>query len=161
MANTAKGGAEAERIDFRVQQQLVADHEEVKHYVLTKHLSRPRTNAVTMAVLLLLYIAVSGGISWALCEGLSFSVLAEAGICAAIFIGVLLASSRFLLIKAVECYQHYAKEETRRRCLCMPTCSEYAIAVLKRFPLPKALRMIRKRLYVTCRDGQYKKDFPF
>lgn len=66
---------------------------------------------------------------------------------------------RFCLILAVKCYQHYAKEETRRKCFCVPSCSQYAIISLKKFPLMVALFKIRKRLFVTC-DGQYKIDFP-
>ena len=53
---------------------------------------------------------------------------------------------RFLGIKAVECYQHYAKEETRRKCLCVPSCSEYAILCLKKYELIKALLKIKKRI---------------
>ena len=66
---------------------------------------------------------------------------------------------RLLLIKVVECYQHYAKEELRRFCMCMPSCSEYAIKVLKRYPLAVALFKIVFRLTVTC-DGEMKIDLP-
>lgn len=68
---------------------------------------------------------------------------------------------RYCLIQAVKCYQHYAKDETRRRCLCIPSCSEYAIISLKKiFPLIMALAKIRNRLYVTCDGTEYKLDFP-
>ncbi|MBQ7392190.1 MAG: membrane protein insertion efficiency factor YidD [Clostridia bacterium] len=68
---------------------------------------------------------------------------------------------RYCLIQAVKCYQHYAKDETRKRCLCIPSCSEYAIISLKRiFPLIIALIKIRNRLYVTCDGQEYKVDFP-
>lgn len=66
---------------------------------------------------------------------------------------------RILLIKVVECYQHYAKEELRRFCMCMPSCSEYAIAVLKKYPLAIAIFKIIFRLTVTC-DGEKKIDLP-
>ena len=61
--------------------------------------------------------------------------------------------SKKICIKAIECYQHYAKEETRRRCLCVPSCSEYSIAVLKKYNIFKALNKIRIRLFKTCRGG--------
>ena len=65
----------------------------------------------------------------------------------------------FLLL--VKYYQKTAKEETRRRCLCIPSCSEYALISLKRlFPLILALLKIRKRLYVTCDGKEFKIDFP-
>lgn len=68
---------------------------------------------------------------------------------------------RFCLLQTVKCYQHYAKEETRRRCMCIPSCSEYAIICLERiFPLAIALMKIRIRLYKTCRGEDYKLDFP-
>ncbi len=69
---------------------------------------------------------------------------------------------RFCLLQTVKCYQHYAKEKTRRRCMCVPSCSEYAIICLgKVFPLILALIKIRIRLYKTCRGEDYKLDFPF
>lgn len=68
---------------------------------------------------------------------------------------------RFCLICVVKCYQHYAKEETRRRCKCVPSCSEYSILALKCvFPLIVALLKIRKRLFCTCNGDGYKIDFP-
>lgn len=69
---------------------------------------------------------------------------------------------RFCLLQTVKCYQHYAKEETRRRCMCVPSCSEYAIICLEKiFPLTVALIKIRIRLYKICKGGDYKLDFPF
>ena len=68
---------------------------------------------------------------------------------------------RFCLACVVKCYQRYAKRDTRRRCKCIPSCSEYALITLKRiFPLLLALLKIRKRLYVTCNGEEYKIDFP-
>lgn len=69
---------------------------------------------------------------------------------------------RFCLIQTVKCYQRYAKAETRKRCMCVPSCSEYAILCLGRvFPLVIAWIKIRKRLYKTCKGEDYKLDFPF
>ncbi len=68
---------------------------------------------------------------------------------------------RFCCILAVRCYQHYAKDDTRRRCKCIPSCSEYAVLALKRvFPFLLALLKIRKRLFRTCRGEEYTVDFP-
>lgn len=68
---------------------------------------------------------------------------------------------RFCFFIAVKCYQHYATEEVRRTCKCIPSCSEYALLSLKRvFPLFVALLKIRKRLYVVCNGEEYKIDFP-
>ena len=68
---------------------------------------------------------------------------------------------RFCFIVLIKCYQRYAKEDTRRRCKCIPSCSEYSIICLKKiFPLIIAFLKIRKRLFVTCDGGDYKVDFP-
>lgn len=68
---------------------------------------------------------------------------------------------RLCLIGVVKCYQRYAKYDTRKRCKCIPSCSEYAIICLKKiFPLLCALLKIRKRLYFTCNGEEYKIDFP-
>ncbi|MBQ9805334.1 MAG: membrane protein insertion efficiency factor YidD [Clostridia bacterium] len=63
-------------------------------------------------------------------------------------------------IKLVECYQHYTSEEVRRRCLCVPSCSEYAIACFKKYWFIQAILKIRKRLYFTCQGDEYKLDPP-
>ena len=69
---------------------------------------------------------------------------------------------RFCLLQLVKCYQRCAKEETRRRCMRVPSCSEYAALCLKMvFPLVVALIKIRIRLYKTCKGEDYKLDFPF
>ena len=68
---------------------------------------------------------------------------------------------RFVCIIVVKRYQTIAKEETRRRCKCIPSCSEYAIMCLQKiFPIFYALLKIRKRLYKTCNGEEYKIDFP-
>ena len=68
---------------------------------------------------------------------------------------------RFCLVILVKYYQAIAKEETRRRCKCIPSCSEYTIITLKRiFPFIRALLKIHKRLRVTCNGEEYKIDFP-
>ena len=68
---------------------------------------------------------------------------------------------RFLLIIIVKRYQAIAKIETRKRCKCIPSCSEYAILSLKKiFPLLLALLKISKRLFKTCNGEEYKIDFP-
>lgn len=78
-----------------------------------------------------------------------------------VFIATVEVYLRFCCSLVVRCYQHYAKEETRRRCKCIPSCSEYALLCFKRvFPLVVALIKIRKRLYVTCDGEDYVIDFP-
>jgi putative component of membrane protein insertase Oxa1/YidC/SpoIIIJ protein YidD len=71
----------------------------------------------------------------------------------------------FLLCKpicktAVKFYQHYASEKTRRKCQCMPSCSEYALMALDKYYWPKALWLIYRRLTHTCCLPGYKVDYP-
>ena len=67
---------------------------------------------------------------------------------------------RIVCIKIIECYQHYAKESTRRKCLCVPSCSEYAILCFRKYEFIYALLKIRKRLFVTCKGSDYIVDNP-
>ena len=61
---------------------------------------------------------------------------------------------------AVELYQQYASETTRRKCHCMPSCSEYALLALDKYWWPKALWQIYRRLTHTCMQPGYKVDYP-
>lgn len=61
---------------------------------------------------------------------------------------------------AVKLYQQYASEETRRKCRCMPSCSEYALLALDKYWWPKALWLIYRRLTHTCMQPGYKVDYP-
>jgi putative component of membrane protein insertase Oxa1/YidC/SpoIIIJ protein YidD len=80
-----------------------------------------------------------------------------------IFIGSFLLFNEFYLryfgIVLVKCYQHYGTDEMRSTCKCLPSCSEYSILALKKYPLIIAFFKIYKRLNKTC-DGTYKEDYP-
>lgn len=54
--------------------------------------------------------------------------------------------NKIILIECIELYQHYASEETRRKCVCMPSCSVYAIMAIRKYNTFKALYMIMRRL---------------
>ena len=92
---------------------------------------------------------------------LKISTIAKILLCITMILFVVEIYLRFCFVILVKYYQAIAKEETRRRCQCIPSCSEYAVIALKRvFPLLKALLKIRKRLYKTCNGEEYKIDFP-
>ena len=80
---------------------------------------------------------------------------------AIIFIIAFVLSWKKICIGMVKMYQHYASEDTRRRCLLKPTCSEYALLVLKKYWLPVALVMIYIRLFRKCYGNVYYIDYPF
>lgn len=66
---------------------------------------------------------------------------------------------KYIFMKAIECYQHYASEELRRSCVCKPTCSEYALIALKKYNLIKACSLIYTRLTRGC-SSDYHEDYP-
>lgn len=130
----------------------------LEEYQQYRCLDRPKTNCLHVIIFSLLYVIIIAVIITVFVH--THNYLLEI---VPLIISMLLFSEiylRFLGIKIVECYQHYAKEETRRRCLCIPSCSEYAIACLKRYTLIIALIKIRKRLFVTCKGYIIKIDYP-
>lgn len=132
---------------------------ELEKIVNNRILVRPKTNYFTISIISLLIILLTTLFIVFLVKYEMKTYLKIIYIIVYIFsfFEILL---RFLFIKIIECYQHYAKEETRRRCMCIPSCSEYSIAVLKKYLLIKALLKIRKRLYVTCKGEMYLIDSP-
>lgn len=136
---------------------------EAKKYVLKKPIIRPKTTILSL-VLFLLKTFLFG-----ICFGLFVSVIVDifftvkqiySVLIVAINIAlVFLFSLKKVAVLCVECYQHYAPEEYRRLCLCKPTCSEYALIVLKKYNFIKAIYLIYIRLTKTCKNT-YKIDFP-
>ncbi len=76
------------------------------------------------------------------------------------FIVILVISARWLGVLLVLLYQHYAPEEVRRRCLLKPTCSEYAVIVLRKYGLIVGGIKIWIRLKYKCRGSVYHIDEP-
>ncbi|NDV45465.1 membrane protein insertion efficiency factor YidD [Paludibacter sp. 221] len=65
-----------------------------------------------------------------------------------------------ILILIIELYQHYAPEEMRRKCLLMPTCSEYALLALQKHGVIKGLYKTYIRLTKKCKGETYYIDYP-
>lgn len=138
---------------------------EARDYVLNKQLQRPSTTII-VPILFVLGIIAFGAIS-----GLVISNLIEKYIVCVetnklvVVIGMiaflLICMIKPILILCIRCYQHYAPESIRRSCLCKPTCSEYAIIVIKKHCIIKALLLIYIRLFKTCTGKIYKIDFPY
>ena len=132
---------------------------QIEEYQIKRILSIPKTNKMMLfgwIVLLLALVVLCIVLGALLLNKLCLRIV----IITVLLVVVFESYGRFLGIKAVECYQHYASEETRRRCLCVPSCSEYAILCLKKYGLIRALHKIRKRLYVTCQGSDYVIDWP-
>ena len=125
-----------------------------------RELSKPRTNMFAMVVYTLLSFAGIATI-W-ICVFL-IPIRVEFRIVVALLTTLLFLDFylRFYFIQMIKCYQHYATEETRRKCICIPSCSEYSIYVLKKYELIVSLFKIRKRLFKTCRGENCLIDLPY
>lgn len=134
----------------------LSSEQTVRDYVQHHPLSRPHVPwlrivaAVAVAEGLLLSVAVASGLK-----------IGKVMLFADVYhLAILLIWGRQLLCMAVIIYQRYAPEHVRRGCTCMPTCSEYALLTLEKYPWPKALLLIIKRVFVTCDLPGYKTDYP-
>lgn len=133
----------------------------VKNYCLKRPLSRPSMSYMRLLSILLIFSIVSALLLFLckyLCDALenSLYVICFTIVLNSIFFYYLI---KCILILIVKCYQRYASDDLRRSCVCMPTCSEYAIVAIKRYNLFKAIRMICIRLTKGC-QGDYHIDFP-
>lgn len=168
-----KERSEKKRTDQNGQIPSIEEQWEVANYVLYRPLPRPETNLLSALRFALPRTILPAALAclvtflfwqnpswmpiwlhehiwviWVLCFALFFLIAC-------------LFEARRVLVGLVRLYQHYAPEKIRRRCLCKPTCSEYAILVLEQEPnVFKALWRIYLRLHKTCKGGFYKIDLP-
>lgn len=131
----------------------------VRDYVLVRRLDRPKTHWSFPVIIILVGIVCSVLTAFFLYEIVDGPARTLACVLSVLIWCSVVAKP--LCIELVRCYQRYANESVRRCCLCMPTCSEYALLVLKRYWLPIALFKIYRRLFHTCRGGKYKIDLPY
>ena len=75
-----------------------------------------------------------------------------------LFLSVLVFAKRILIL-SIELYQHYASDEVRRRCVCKPSCSDYAIMALNKYNTFKAIYLIYSRLE-RCYGSELIIDYP-
>ncbi len=145
--------------EHKVLRRQYEEQKQIEKYQKERILSVPKTNKALLGMWSILFLGLIT-LDAVFCFTLIHPTWLQVFMMIAILIIIFELYGRFFGIKVVECYQHYAKEETRRRCLCVPSCSEYAILCLERFCLIKALLKIRKRLYITCQGSDYKIDWP-
>ena len=136
--------------------------EALKYYCENHELDRPPqrlTAIIRYVVIWLLYFVFSAFMFYKFANTVNrpyFLVL----FCVFVGIIIVLATAKSFLITVVKIYQHYAPEHIRRRCICKPSCSEYALLVLRKYNLIIALRKIYIRLFDTCRGSIYVEDYP-
>ena len=150
---------EKQKSDWHDDYEWEVKQKRLEFYIRQRPLLRPRTKIVTVIGWILLYLFLS--FFMAVTVIYAFQITSYKWLI--FFISYIVFCFLFLkkiCIKSIECYQHYAKEETRRRCVCVPSCSEYSIAVLKKYNIFKALNKIRIRLFKTCGGYGYVHDEP-
>ena len=135
------------------------EQERLERYIQVRPLPRPKTTIFYVLVWIFIYLFISFVVAVAIIYAFQIAnykwlVYSESYI---VFAFLFLKK---ICIKSIECYQHSAKEETRRKCVCIPSCSEYSIAVLKKYNIFKALNKIRIRLFKTCGGYGYMYDEP-
>lgn len=139
-------------------------------YCLFRPLNRPNTNWMTAVLYIISISFLSLVISTLLCLVLktvgilSINELNNIKILITIYILVFsvitLLTLKMTLIGLVHLYQHYAPEWMRRRCMCMPTCSEYMILAIRKYgPFVGTYKGI-KRLTKKCSGIVFKIDYP-
>jgi len=137
------------------------EYEIAKEYCKIHELSRPGTDIKT-GVTWFIYLNLFAG-------ALALSVLflfALLGINTSFIILYSLSGfvTFFVFLKkmcilSIELYQHYASETVRRKCVLMPSCSEYALQALQKYNVFIALYKTYIRLTKKCK-GSYKIDYP-
>ena len=135
------------------------EQKRLEEYQQRRILVRPKTTKLSVVLYGILLLLLLLPILILFVFGV-YSLFLEIFISTVYIIMVIETYGRFFAIKMVECYQHYAPDEKRRRCKCIPSCSEYAILCLKKYEFIYALLKIRKRLFVTCRGDDYIIDPP-
>ncbi len=77
-----------------------------------------------------------------------------------IFIVELIIFSRPIFINLILLYQHYASEATRRKCVCHPSCSVYALITFRKYNVFKAIHKTYKRLCLCSSRNKIIIDYP-
>lgn len=144
-----------EEIQNQCEQDIARD------YCLNRKLVKPKTNVLTFVLLVSGIEIISVALAYILCLlfhwfGISFFF---STLYLLVSVVILLIYSKKICITLVELYQHYAADETRRRCTLRPSCSEYALLALSKYNIFKALYKTYIRLTRKC-NGSYIIDYP-
>ena len=135
------------------------------HYFLggedeIRKIIRPR--GVALQLILWSFLIISLGIQtgilgfiWCACYKFSSLMLWISGGC---LLWSVFLSGRIISLMIL-CYQRYAPEDVRRRCMMMPSCSDYGLMSLNRHGPLKGSLATWKRLRSRC-IGRYRVDFP-
>lgn len=139
------------------------NEEEVRMYCLHHPFHRPKINIGAVAILLIVIeLGVEQLTSWVF-ERLwkDFSLDISYIVC---YIGISLfvisLFGHWIAILFIKLYQCYAPERIRRKCICQPSCSEYAIVVFRKYGMLVGGYKTYTRLFHTCKGKYYIIDNP-
>lgn len=133
------------------------EQEQLRQYCLQHKIVRPPQQSVALVVVLFVFLIMVLSIVIFLSYMTTWSLWINVEI--GLSVGIFFVARRVSII-AIKLYQRYAPEEKRRKCICRPSCSEYAIAVLQKYGLFKGWYKIYVRLIYTCRGNVYRIDEP-
>ena len=138
------------------------EQELVRKYVMERPLYRPPVTYFKAVLIMFFSVVCLIGVSIAVyCILVHFGIKVRRFLFFILFLTfAFIASARWFGILCIRLYQHYAPEEVRRRCLLKPTCSEYAIIVLRKYGLIIGGIKIWIRLKYKCRGSVYHIDEP-
>jgi putative component of membrane protein insertase Oxa1/YidC/SpoIIIJ protein YidD len=149
-----------------------------EQYVHTRQLQRPKTDSKRALMYTASFILVSCMITWilhylftsfgisnllpiAINDFYSSNPVLSIGILfTTVVIVELILCSKYIVIGVVRLYQHYAPDDMRRRCLFMPTCSEYTIMAVRKYGAIIGLCKSYVRLVYRCRGNIFMIDYP-
>ena len=126
------------------------EQDEARNYVNCKELVRPKTNILTALVYAFIFIFTA----------FLFTRLFNFAVSLVLIFALLFFILKYAVIGMIELYQHYAPEHIRRRCLFMPTCSEYALMAVRKYGVVAGLYKSYFRLFYRCKGNVYQIDYP-
>ena len=134
------------------------EHRIAESYRKTHYLARPRTSILHV----ILYCLIFKVLSLSFSAILVFFAKVPGGLWLwddMITLVLVFAFAKQILLTLIECYQHYAPEHVRRKCVFMPSCSMYAMLAIHKYNLFKAVHMIIGRLN-RCNGPVCSIDYP-
>ena len=166
-----------DRNDYYKNDQMPTEWEQdvAEIYVNERQLVRPDVNIKTAFIFFLLFLLVTGVFTWfvhfvfytfgffAYFPLILQSFCNEHQVLSILILCVffeLIFCFKYVIIGIIKLYQHYAPEEIRRRCLFMPTCSEYAILAIRKYGGIIGILRTYYRLVYRCRGNIYQIDYP-
>ena len=147
-------------------------------YVNEHKLNRPDTNIKTALISVLLFVLTTSLFTWLVhCVFINVAAFASLPLyvqnfynsypflsciilCACVVAIELLFCLKYAVIGVIKLYQHYAPEYIRRRCLFMPTCSEYAIMSVRKYGVIIGSCKSYYRFAYLCRGSIYRIHYP-